>query len=163
MVSLPLIQKATPRNPKHGQEPNASGHQVIKQRAESTVELTISSPYRIIPYGIAVGATTEILVWIVVLLSFQRRLFPGLVILKAFILFVLYLTGMIGTASQLFGPVIKACQGNSSTGLSVDSLMWLLQRSTCEDWYVVFGFWVVGMIFEVWILVVARQVLARAG
>lgn len=127
------------------------------------MELTISPPSRIIPYGIAVGATTEILVWIVVLLSFQRRLFPGLVILKAFILFVLYLTGMIGTASQLFGPVIKACQGNSSTGLSVDSLMWLLQRSTCEDWYVVFGFWVVGMIFEVWILVVARQVLARAG
>jgi len=110
-----------------------------------------------------VGATTEILVWIVVLLSFQRRLFPGLVILKAFILFVLYLTGMIGTASQLFGPVIKACQGNSASGLNVDALMWLLQRSTCEDWYVVFGFFVLGMLFEVWILVVARRVLARAG
>jgi hypothetical protein len=123
--------------------------------------------HRIIPYGIAVGATTEILVWIVVLLSFQRRLFPGLVILKSFILFVLYLTGMIGTASQLFGPVIRACQrngdSNSVGGLNVDALMWLLQRSTCEDWYVVFGFWVVGMCFEVWILVVARQVLARAS
>jgi hypothetical protein len=94
---------------------------------------------------------TETFVWIVVLLSFQRRLYPGVVILKAFILFVLYLTGMIGTASQLFGPIIK-----------VDSLLWLLQRSTCEDWYVVFGFFVVGMLFEVWILIVARQVLARS-
>lgn len=118
---------------------------------------------RILPYGIAVGAVTEVLVWIIVLLSFQRRLFPGVVILKAFILFVLYLTGMIGTAQQLFGPVIKACQGNSASGLKVEAMLWLLQRTTCEDWYVVFGFFVVGMIFEVWIFVVARKVLARAG
>lgn len=117
---------------------------------------------RIIPYGITVGAVTETFVWIVVLLSFQRRLYPGVVILKAFILFILYLTGMIGTASQLFGPIIKVCQGDSSSGLNVDSLLWLLQRSTCEDWYVVFGFFVVGMLFEVWILIVARQVLARS-
>ena len=136
-------------------------HQAIHQQKETKADRY--DIRRIIPYGIAVGATTEILVWIVVLLSFQRRLFPGLVILKSFILFVLYLTGMIGTASQLFGPVIKACSGNGATGLNVDALMWLLQRSTCEDWYVVFGFWVVGMIFEVWILVVARQVLARAS
>lgn len=108
------------------------------------------------------GATTEALIWAVLLLSFSRRLYPGVVILKAFILFVLYLTGMIGTASQLFGPVIKECQRGSANGLNVDALMWLLQRSTCEDWYVVFGFWVVGMLFEVWILIVARRVLARS-
>lgn len=145
------LSKSNKRNP----------HQAIHQQKETKADRY--DIRRIIPYGIAVGATTEILVWIVVLLSFQRRLFPGLVILKSFILFVLYLTGMIGTASQLFGPVIKACSGNGATGLNVDALMWLLQRSTCEDWYVVFGFWVVGMIFEVWILVVARQVLARAS
>lgn len=109
------------------------------------------------------GALTEAFVWVVLLLSFSRRLFPGVMILKAFILFVLYLTGMIGTAIQLFGPVIKECKGPTSNGLSVDTLMWLLQRTTCEDWYVVFGFWVVGMVFEIWILIVARQVLARAG
>lgn len=97
------------------------------------------------------------------LLSFQRRLYPGVVILKAFILFILYTAGMIGTAQQLFGPVIKACSGDSANGLSVDALLWLLQRSTCEDWYVVFGFWVMGMIFEVWILIVARQVLANSN
>jgi hypothetical protein len=88
---------------------------------------------RIIPYGITIGATTETFVWIVVLLSFQRRLYPGVVILKAFILFVLYLAGMIGTASQLFGPVIKACQVDSANGLNIDSLLWLLQSSTCEN------------------------------
>jgi hypothetical protein len=88
---------------------------------------------RIIPYGITIGATTETFVWIVVLLSFQRRLYPGVVILKAFILFVLYLAGMIGTASQLFGPVIKACQVDFANGLNIDSLLWLLQSSTCEN------------------------------
>lgn len=119
--------------------------------------------HRIIPYGIAVGAVTEALVWAVLLLSFSRRLYPGVVILKAFILFVLYLTGMIGTAQQLFGPVIKECQRGSANGLNVDALLWLLQRTTCEDWYVVFGFWVVGMVFEVWILIVARKVLQRSG
>ncbi|GAB7329070.1 hypothetical protein MBLNU13_g00907t1 [Cladosporium sp. NU13] len=129
--------------------------------ANQQSKLGLGTPW-IIPYGITVGAVTETFVWIVVLLSFQRRLYPGVVILKAFILFVLYLTGMIGTASQLFGPIIKQCQGDNSSGLSVDSLLWLLQRSTCEDWYVVFGFFVVGMLFEVWILIVARQVLARS-
>jgi hypothetical protein len=128
------------------------------QRTETNPPLL----HRIIPYGITVGATTEVFVWIVVLLSFQRRLYPGIVILKAFILFVLYMAGMIGAASQLFGPVIKACQDGSAEGLNVDALLWLLQRSTCEDWYVVFGFFVMGMIFEVWILIVARQVLQRA-
>lgn len=125
------------------------------------MQLTVLN-HRIIPYGITVGALTETFVWIVVLLSFQRRLYPGVVIVQAFILFVLYLTGMIGTASQLFGPIIKVCQGDNSSGLNVDSLLWLFQKSTCEDWYVVFGFFVVGMLFEVWILLVARQVLARS-
>lgn len=87
-------------------------------------------------------------------------------ILQAFIMFILYLTGMIGTAIQLFGPVIKACQVDQeqhASGLNVDALLWLGQRSTCEDWYVVFGFWCVGMLFELWILIVARQVLACAN
>lgn len=118
---------------------------------------------RIIPFGACVGGLTEFFVWTVLLLSFSRRLFPGLVMLKAFILFVLYLTGMIGSAIQLFGPVIKACQNNSermSGGLSVESVIGLAQQGTCEDWYVVFSFWVTGMCAEVWIFVVARRVLA---
>lgn len=98
----------------------------------------------------------------ILLLAFSRRLFPGLVMLKAFIMFVLYLTGLIGTAIQLFGPVIEQCD-RSSTGLNLDALLWLLQRQTCEDWYVVFGFWVAGAIFEVWIFIVARKVLVRAN
>lgn len=140
-----------------GTENHRQTHAIVETRNQLTI-----LNHRIIPYGITVGAVTETFVWIVVLLSFQRRLYPGVVILKAFILFVLYLTGMIGTASQLFGPIIKQCQGDNSSGLNVDSLLWLLQRSTCEDWYVVFGFFVVGMLFEVWILIVARQVLARS-
>lgn len=60
-------------------------------------------------YSITVGVLTEIFVWAMLFLSFQRNLLPGVVMILGFVLLVLYITGFVGTAVQVFGPVLKAC------------------------------------------------------
>lgn len=68
----------------------------------------------------------------------QNRLLPGVMMLAAFVLFVLFLAGVIETAIQLFGEgeVSSSCQtyvnNNDVRGLSVDTLAWLQQSSICE-------------------------------
>jgi len=74
-----------------------------------------------------------------IVLIAQRRLLPGFMILWSFILLVLYLTGLIETAIQLFGPgnVSNNCQtyvsDNAATGVSLNTLAWLQQNNICES------------------------------
>jgi hypothetical protein len=68
----------------------------------------------------------------------QNKLLPGVMMLASFVLFVLFLTGIIETAVQLFGAgqVSASCQtyvnNNDVRGLSVDTLAWLQQNNICE-------------------------------
>ena len=68
----------------------------------------------------------------------QNRLLPGVMMLASFVLFVLFLAGLIETAIQLFGAgqVSSSCQtyvnNNPVRGLSVDTLAWLQQSNICE-------------------------------
>lgn len=89
--------------------------------------------------------------------------------LGSFILLVLYITGVIETAIQLFGPegnINGNCQtyvfGNPQNSLDINTLAWLQQRSICQSWQAVFAFWIVGAVFLVWMLVLAGMV-ARGG
>lgn len=89
------------------------------------------------PFGITVGALTIVFILIELILISQRRLLPGVVILGSVILLVLFITGLIETAIQLFGPVGDIngnCQryitNQPITGLSVNTLAWLEQNST---------------------------------
>ena len=79
------------------------------------------------------------LILILVLIS-QRMLLPGIIILGSFILFVLWLTGLIETSIQLFGPtgsVNGNCQlyvtGEPFTGESINTLAWLEQNNICKS------------------------------
>lgn len=121
------------------------------------------------PFGIAVGALTVLFVLIMLTLIFQRRLLPGVVMIGSFILLVLYLTGLIETAIQLFGPAgdisgncARYVTNNPSTDLSINTLAWLEQNSICQSWDAVFAFWIVGAVFLVWMIVLGSQV-ARGG
>ena len=122
--------------------------------------------FRIIPYGITIGALTIIFVITMLLLIYQRRLLPGLVMIGCFILTVLYITGLIETAIQLFGPagdINSNCQMiTKSSGPSFNTLAYLQQRSTCQSWLAVFAFWIVGAVFLTWMIVLASMV-ARGG
>lgn len=124
---------------------------------------------RIMPFGITVGSLTVIFIIIMLVLIAQRRLLPGVVILGSFILLVLYITGLIETAIQLFGPegdINGNCQtyvsSQESTGLSINTLAWLQQQSICQSWMAVFAFWIIGAVFLVWMIILGSMV-ARGG
>jgi len=131
----------------------------------STIQnrLDLGIPW-IIPFGITVGSLTVFLIIVEMIMIAQNRLLPGIMMLSSFILFVLYLTGIIETAIQLFGAgqVSSNCQAyvtnNEVTGLSLNTLAWLQQNNICQCWYAAFSFWIVGAIFFVWMFIMASAV-----
>lgn len=99
---------------------------------------TLTSPARIMPYGVTVGALAILFILIEIVFIAQRRLLPGTMMLLSFILLVLFIAGIIGTAIQLFaGPNINN-QCNTYVfsadvdGANRDTLAWLQQRNICK-------------------------------
>lgn len=93
---------------------------------------------RIMPYGITVGAIGIIFIIIEIVYIAQRKLVPGVMMLFSFILLVLFIAGIIGTAIQLFaGPNINnQCNtyvfNDNSSGPNINTLAFLQQRNICE-------------------------------
>lgn len=105
------------------------------------------------------------IVFIIVLLGLisQRQLLPGIVVLGSFILFVLFLTGLIETSIQLYGPsgaVNSYCGSRPNTEVidSLQTAVWLANLGICTDFRVAFAFEIVGTIFLLWMMVMAYQV-----
>jgi hypothetical protein len=76
---------------------------------------------------------------LVLILAERHFLLPGIIIIGSFILCVLWLTGLIETALQLYGVVgdVNAnCQiyveNNKSWGNNINTLAWLAQSTICE-------------------------------
>lgn len=90
------------------------------------------------PYGVTVGALAIFFIFIEVIFIAQRRLVPGVMMLLSFILLVLFIAGVIGTAIQLFaGPNINnQCNmyvfENAESGANLNTLAFLQQRNICE-------------------------------
>lgn len=96
------------------------------------------------PYSVTVGALAIIFIIIEIVYIAQRKLLPGTMMLLSFILLVLFIAGIIGTAIQLFaGPNINnQCNtwvfNDNQDGPSLDTLAFLQQRNICA--YSVKGF-----------------------
>ncbi len=90
------------------------------------------------PYGVTVGALAIIFIIIEIVYIAQRKLLPGTMMLLSFILLVLFIAGIIGTAIQLFaGPnVNNQCNtyvfNDAREGASAETLAWLQQRNICK-------------------------------
>jgi len=117
------------------------------------------------PYWITTASLTLIFIITMLWLINQRQLLPGIVIMGAFILFILWTTGLIVYSVQLWGPsgsVNGNCQlyvnGNQFKGASINTLAWLQQRSICQSWIAAWAFELVGSIFLMWMVVMAYQV-----
>lgn len=84
--------------------------------------------------------------------------------LGSFILFVLFLTGLIETSIQLYGPtgsVNSYCNlYRPSSGLADGeaTLAYLETLGVCNDWKAAFSFYIVGSVFLLWMMVMAWQV-----
>ena len=90
------------------------------------------------PYGVTVGALAMLFILVEIVFIAQRKLLPGTMMLLSFILLVLFIAGIIGTALQLFaGPnIISVCNAyvfnDSSSRPDVDTLAFLQQRNICK-------------------------------
>lgn len=69
----------------------------------------------------------------------QRSLLPGIVILGAFILFVLWMVALVVVSIELWGPqgnVNGNCQlyivNQQTSGRTAETLAWLMQSEICE-------------------------------
>jgi hypothetical protein len=87
---------------------------------------------------VTVGALGVAFIILMLILVAQRFLLPVIIMLGSFILFVLWLTGLIETALQLYGGqsnVNSNCQNYVSnqpfTGNTVEALAWLTQNNIC--------------------------------
>lgn len=58
-------------------------------------------------YGVTVGALTIVFLLFGEAALLKSHLIPGYVMLYSFVAFVLYLTGIIGTAIQFFGSPVS--------------------------------------------------------
>jgi hypothetical protein len=95
-----------------------------------------STTPRQFPYWICSSALGIVFITIMLYLISQRALLPGVVILGSFILFILWLVGLIVTSVELWGPtgnVNSDCSLMTTySGPSVYTLAWLEQHSICE-------------------------------
>ena len=127
---------------------------------------TLINFLRLFPYSIATGSLTILFIGIILALVGQRQLLPGIMGLGCFILFALYLTGLIETAIQLYGPrgsVNSYCNAYKPTagyeqGQGIETLAYLETKGICDDWKAAFSFWIVGSVFLLWMMVMAYQV-----
>lgn len=126
-----------------------------------------SSLSRYFPYYITVSAIVIVFIGLMLWLIFQRRLLPSIVMIGGFMLFVLWLVGLIVVAVELWGPsgVSSSCGAqvfnSNPTGQTLQTLSWLEQRSICQSWQAVFSLGLVGSIFLLWIMIIAYQVFAN--
>ena len=117
----------------------------------------------------------------------QRQLLPGIVVMGSFILFVLWMVGLIVISIELWGPtgsVNGNCNlyvtGASSSGPTGATLAYLEQHSICEfslrggfraeeyantntgqSWTAAWAFELVGCVFLLWMMIMAYQVYAE--
>ncbi|KAJ5888033.1 hypothetical protein N7495_008074 [Penicillium taxi] len=120
---------------------------------------------RLFPFMVVTSALGVFFVFLVLTLIARHFLLPGILILGSFILFVLWLTGLIETALQLYsikGNVNDNCQiyvvENVSRGNNIDTLAWLTQSTICNCWKTAFAFEILNTVFYVWMMVMSWQV-----
>lgn len=123
---------------------------------------------RYFPYYVTVGSLSIAFVLSVVWLIANRRLLPAIVMIGAFLIFVLWMVGLIASSIELWGSggVQSNCNlqvfSENPTSPTVETLAWLQQKSTCQSWYLVFAMGLTGAIFLVWVMIMAYQVFAKS-
>ncbi|MCJ1308602.1 hypothetical protein MMC25_002255 [Agyrium rufum] len=101
-------------------------------------QLKLGIPW-LFPFQVCASALALLFIGFILVLISQKQLLPGIVVLGSFILFVLWLTGLVETSIQLFGPT-GSVNGNCNlyvtgmpfSGVSVETLAYLEQKSICK-------------------------------
>lgn len=112
-----------------------------------------NNEHRLFPFMVTAGSLAIAFIALILILASQRFLLPGLIALGSFILFVLWLTGLIETALQLYGvsgSVNDKCGnwvvGNGVQGQSIEALAWLTQITICMFLLFFFSSWTASVV-----------------
>ena len=172
----------------------------------SLARLLTTKNSRLFPFQVSASSLALLFLFIMLVTISQRQLTPGIVLIGSFILFTLWLTGLIQIAITLYGPrgsVNTYCnQYQPSRGVSQQTLAWLETNMICEsrplvpftmdflgevqqnmkrdqalqnirlryhrltgcvwilgmDWRAAFALQLVGVIFFLWMIIMAYQV-----
>ncbi|KAJ9145439.1 Arginase-like protein [Pleurostoma richardsiae] len=122
------------------------------------------------PYYITVASLGIVFIVVMLWLIYQRRLLPAIVMIGGFVMFVLWLVGLIVVSVELWGPsgsVQSSCNlavfNQNPKGQTLQTLAWMEQKNICQSWQAVFSMGLVGAIFFLWIMIMAYQVFADDG
>ncbi|KAK7432241.1 hypothetical protein QQZ08_001186 [Neonectria magnoliae] len=131
-------------------------------------QLLLSVPWYF-PYLITVASLSIIFIGIVFWLIAQRRLLPAIVMIGAFMLFIMWLVGLVIVAIQLFGSdnsIQSVCNiqvfGRNPKGQNEETMAWLQQKNICQSWQLVFAMCFTGVIFLIWVMIMSYQVFAES-
>ncbi|CAI4215594.1 unnamed protein product [Parascedosporium putredinis] len=121
------------------------------------------------PYFVTVGSFAILYVFTLVYLLSQHRLLPAIVMIGAFLVFILWFVGLIVVSIELWGPkgsVNGVCNlrvfNRHPVGDNTETLAWLQERSICQGWHAVFAFALVGLLCLIWIMVMAYEVFVAS-
>jgi hypothetical protein len=99
----------------------------------------VGGVYRYFPYFITVSSLVILYIAALLWLVIQQRLLPAIVLLGAFLLWILWLVGLIVVSIQLWGPtgsVNGVCNiavfSKNPLGDTIATMAWLQQKSICE-------------------------------
>ncbi|OKL62929.1 hypothetical protein UA08_01507 [Talaromyces atroroseus] len=127
-------------------------------------QLHLGTPW-LFPFMTVTGALGVVFVLAILILAAQRFLLPGIIIIGSFVLFALWLTGLIETGLQLYGVqanVYSTCQDYVAdmpySGNTVEALAWLTQSNICNCWKAAFAFELINTIFYFWMMIMSWQV-----
>lgn len=141
---------------------------------------------RYFPYWVTAASLAVLFILAMLYLIANRQLLPGIVIMGSFILFVLWMVGLVVISIELWGS--GGVDGNcnlyvsdrSSTGANVNTLAYLQQSSICkrspsislcrfgttgtdglrtgQSWQAQWAFELIGCVLLLWMMVMAYQV-----
>ncbi|KAL1973916.1 hypothetical protein VTN31DRAFT_5476 [Thermomyces dupontii] len=127
-------------------------------------QLDLGIPW-LFPFMVATSSLGVAFVVLILILAARHFLLPGIIMLGSFVLFVLWLTGLVESALQMYGAkadVNADCQNFVSNmpyrGNTVEALAWLTQNNICNCWKATFAFEVVNTAFYLWMMIMSWQV-----
>ncbi|RAK72734.1 uncharacterized protein BO72DRAFT_259124 [Aspergillus fijiensis CBS 313.89] len=128
-------------------------------------ELHLDIPW-LFPYMTVTAALGLFFIILIYVLTAQRFLLPGIILVGSFILFALWLTGLIETSLQMYGVVANVdsnCRNfilvkNHPTGDNLQTLAWLTESTICNCWRMAFAFELINTIFYAWMMIMSWQV-----
>ncbi|KAG0123548.1 hypothetical protein HOY82DRAFT_231549 [Tuber indicum] len=119
---------------------------------------------------LAISTLTILFVFSVVALYYVHLLLPIIVMISSFIMFVLWLTGLIKASIELWGPlgsindncVRYVYNDQFWGGRNLDTLARIQQEGVCNLWKTTFALEMISTFVFLWLILMSWQVISRA-